>query len=199
MKNQLKSLMIFICLLMTASSYGQSAFGLKGGVNLTNLQVNDPDASYSSRAGYHVGVFFRERFSKVAIQPEVLLSTMSTDVSSTLLGDYKDSFTYLSVPIMVKFYIVSGLNIHVGPQFSFLLDGERTGNSNLLGSSSKDIKDYYKSSDISVSAGAGWDLPFGLNVDLRYNIGVQDINDVSSGNEAKSRIFQVSVGWNFLK
>jgi hypothetical protein len=188
---------IILILLLSYAAHAQTAFGLKGGLNLTNLNVDDPEASYDSRAGYHVGIFLRGRFSKIGIQPEVLLSTASTDVS-TLLGDYKDSFTYLSVPVMIKFYIISGLNIHAGPQFSFLLDGERKGEFGRI-SSTTDIKEYYKSSDVSVSAGAGWDFPFGLNVDFRYNIGVTDINDVSGGEEAKSRIFQVSLGWNFLK
>jgi hypothetical protein len=140
----------------------------------------------------------REKFSKVAIQPELLISTQSTDVTSTALGDYQDKFTYLSIPIMVKFYVVSGLNIHAGPQFGFLLDGDRTYDGP-LGQGSDDIKDYYKNSDVSVSLGAGWDFPFGLSTDLRYNIGVQDINEASGGEEAKSRVFQVSLSWNFIK
>jgi hypothetical protein len=176
----------------------QAAFGLKGGLNLANLKVDDPEASYNSRTGYHAGVFVRGKFSKVAIQPEVLLFTQGSDVNSSTLGEFKDSFTYLSIPVMVKFYVVSGLNVHVGPQFGFLLDGERTGNIQGL-SFNYDIKDYYKNSDISVSLGGGWDFPFGLNVDVRYNIGVQDINDQADGEEAKSRVFQVSLGWNFLK
>jgi hypothetical protein len=120
------------------------------------------------------------------------------DVKSTLLGEYQDNFTYLSVPVMVKFYIIDGLNLHLGPQFGFLIDGERKFQ-NPLSEGSRDIKDYYKKSDISVSLGGGWDLPFGLNLDVRYNIGIQDINNVSNGEEAKSRVFFVSLGWNFLK
>lgn len=191
-------LLMFLGMGMSASA--QTAFGLKGGLNLTSLNVDDPESSYDSRSGYHVGIFLREKFSKVAIQPEVLLFTQSTDISSVAVGQYEfqDNFTYLSVPIMVKFYLVSGLNIHVGPQFGFLIDGERKGS--FLGQSfNEDIKDYYKKSDISVSVGGGWDFPFGLNLDVRYNIGIQDINDQADGNEAKSRVFQVSVGWNFLK
>ncbi|HRJ28622.1 MAG TPA: porin family protein [Cyclobacteriaceae bacterium] len=176
----------------------QAAFGLKGGLNLANLRVDDPEASYNSRTGYHAGVFVRGKFSKVAVQPEVLLFTQGSEVNSSILGEFKDSFTYLSIPVMVKFYVVSGLNIHVGPQFGFLLDGERKGS--FLGQTyNYDIKDYYKNSDISVSLGGGWDFPFGLNVDVRYNIGVQDINDQANGEEVKSRVFQVSLGWNFLK
>ena len=40
---------------------------------------------------------------------------------------------------------------------------------------------------------------FGLGLDLRYNIGVKDINDAVDGEEARSRIFVVSLGWNFLR
>ena len=175
----------------------QVGFGIKAGLNLSDLKVDDPKGTYESATGYHAGLFLRAKFSKVAIQPEVLLFTQSTDVES-ILGTYTDSFTYLSVPVMFKFYLISGVNIHAGPQFGFLLDGERKFDTRLFQGSS-DIKDYYKSTDVSVSVGAGWDLPFfPLNLDVRYNIGVQDINNFESGEETKSRVFQVSLGWNFL-
>lgn len=90
------------------------------------------------------------------------------------------------------------MNFQVGPQVGFLLDGEQTG-STLVGEFKNDIKDQYANSDFSVSVGAGWDFGFGLNIDARYNIGVKDINDAASGKEAKSRVFLISLGWNFLK
>ena len=34
---------------------------------------------------------------------------------------------------------------------------------------------------------------------MRYNIGVKDINNVANGEDAKSKVFLVSVGWNFIK
>ncbi len=174
------------------------AFGLKGGLNLANLDVKDPEGSYNSRTGYHAGVFLRGKFSKIAIQPELLLFTQGTDATNTTFGEYKDSFTYLSVPLMLKYYPVLGLNIQVGPQFGFLLDGERK-YEGVLGQGSTDIKDYYDNSDVSVSVGAGWDFKFGLSLDARYNLGVKDINNAAAGEEAKSKVFLVSLGWNFLK
>lgn len=202
MKQNVKLSSVFLLLTFvfatTASQAQETAFGIKGGLNLTNLKVSDPEASYDSRTGFHAGVFVRGKFSKIAIQPELLLFTQSTEVSSSLIGDYQDKFTYLSVPVMLKFYIVSGLNIHAGPQFGFLLDGDRNFDG-ALGSGSTDIKDYYKDTDISLSFGGGWDFPFGLSADVRYNVGVQDINEATDGEEAKSRVFQVSLGWNFLK
>jgi hypothetical protein len=199
MKSQ-KSYLVVLFFLIGAvpCATAQVAFGPKAGVNLTNLKVSDPEGSYNSRTGYHAGVFLTGKFSKIAIQPEVLFFTQSTDAKETLLGNYKDNFTYVSVPVMLKFYIVSGLNLQLGPQFGFLIDGERK-YSTRLGQGTTDIKDYYKNSDVSVSLGGGWDLPFGLNVDVRYNIGVQDINNWADGEETKSRIFLISLGWNFLK
>jgi hypothetical protein len=175
----------------------ETAFGLKAGVNLSTLKVDDPEASYDSRTGFHAGVFLRGKFDKIAIQPELLLFTQKGAGNSVLKGKYEDSFTYVSIPVMLKFYPVAGLNIQLGPQFGFLVDGERKYNSSLF--ADRDITDVYKSSDVSVSLGAGYDFKFGLNMDVRYNVGVKDINNEADGEGAKSRIFQLSLGWNFLR
>jgi hypothetical protein len=133
----------------------------------------------------------------VAIQPEVLLFTQRGEGTFSL-GKVEESFTYLSIPVILKFYPIGGLNIQAGPQFGFLLDGERK-YENAFGSIKEDIKDSYKSSDVSISLGGGYDFGFGLGLDVRYNIGVKDINDEVNGDPAKSRIFLISLGWNFLQ
>jgi hypothetical protein len=184
-------------LLGTFSASAQVGFGIKGGLNLTTLNVEDPELSYDSRTGFHAGIFLRGRFSKVGIQPELLLFTQNGDLESSLFGTAQERFTYLSIPLIFKFYPIGGFNIQLGPQFGFLLDGERTYDS-FLGSGSQDITEYYKKSDVSVSVGGGYDFGFGLGLDVRYNIGVKDINNEANGDDARSRIFLVSLGWNFL-
>jgi hypothetical protein len=190
-----------VCLLFIIVSFfafaQETAFGIKGGLNLTSLNVKDPKASYNSRTGFHAGIFLRGKFNKVAIQPEALLFTQNGDIKSSLFGTAQESFTYLSVPVMLKFYPVGGLNLQLGPQFGFLLDGERKYDT-FLGSGSQDIKDYYKSSDMSVSFGGGYDFGFGLGLDVRYNLGVKDINNAANGDPVKSRVFLISLGWNFI-
>ncbi|MBT1700202.1 outer membrane beta-barrel protein [Fulvivirgaceae bacterium PWU4] len=190
---------VMICTLVMGAELAsaQAAFGLKGGVNLTSLKLDDPDASYDSRTGFHAGIFMRGRVDKVAIQPEVLLFTQRGEGTFSL-GKVEESFTYLSIPVILKFYPIGGLNIQAGPQFGFLLDGERK-YQNAFGSIKEDIKDSYKSSDVSISLGGGYDFGFGLGLDVRYNIGVKDINDEVNGDPAKSRIFLISLGWNFLQ
>ena len=194
------SVLVILVLFAALPSAAQVAFGLKAGLNLTTLNLKDPGSSYDSRAGYHAGIFLRGKFDKVGVQPELLLFTQNGERrSSFITGTVQEHFTYLSIPLMFKFYPLGGLNIQVGPQFGFLLDGEREYDSGLGGSGSQDITDYYKESDVSVSVGGGYDFDFGLSLDLRYNIGVKDINNAADGDEARSRIFLLSLGWNFLQ
>lgn len=189
---------LLLSFLAVASADAQVAFGIKGGLNLTTLNVKDPELSYESKTGYHAGIFLRSRMDKVAIQPELLLFTQQGDLESSFFGTARESFTYLSIPVILKFYPVGGLNIQLGPQFGFLIDGEREYD-NFLSSGTEDITDHYKKSDVSVSVGGGYDFGFGLGLDVRYNIGVKDINDAADGQEARSRIFLLSLGWNFLR
>jgi hypothetical protein len=192
---------LVLCLVMTALSFkisAQSSFGLKAGLNLSTLNVADPSATYDSRTGFHAGLFFGGRINNIGFQPEVLLYTQNGDIETSAFGKAQESFTYLTVPLMIKFYPIAGLNIQVGPQFGFLLDGERKYDT-FLSSGTDDITDHYKSTDVAVSMGLGYDLPFGLTFDARYNLGVKDINNAANGDPVKSRVIMLSMGWNFLK
>jgi hypothetical protein len=190
---------LLIILITTVMMRAQdTAFGIKAGVNLTSMNLDDPEASYDSRTGFHAGIFLRGKFNKVAVQPEVLIFTQKGEFK-TIVGNYENSFTYLSIPFMLKFYPVAGLNLQVGPQFGFLLDGEQKYPTVTGGTGTRDITESYKSSDVSMSLGAGYDFGFGLGLDVRYNIGVKDINNEANGDPARSRVFLISLGWNFLK
>lgn len=198
MKKNLLALAITVSLFAFAhAAQGQAAFGLKGGLNLTTLDLKDPESSYESRSGYHAGLFLRGKFNNIGIQPELLLFTQQGQLESSI-GTAEERFTYLSIPLIFKFYPVAGLNIQVGPQFGFLIDGEREYHT-FLGGMTGDITEYYKKSDVAVSFGGGYDFDFGLGLDVRYNLGIKDVNNVADGEEARSRIFLVSVGWNFLR
>lgn len=190
---------VFLLFFGALSTYGQDVgFGVKAGLNLSSLNLEDPEASYDSRTGYHAGLFLRGRFDKVAVQPELLLYTQRGDIESTLFGTAEESFSYLTIPVIIKFYPVGGLNLQVGPQFGFLLDGERKYDT-FLGSGSEDITAYYDKSDISVALGGGYDFGFGLGIDVRYNLGIKDINNAADGEQVKSRVIMVSLGWNFIR
>ncbi len=174
-----------------AFAQAQFSVGLKGGLNFANLDVKSISNTYDNRTGYHAGAFALVKFTKIGIQPEVIFSQQGSTVKVNG-DDIQSNFSYVNIPIMVKLYTVAGINLQVGPQFGFLTNDPVVVNDN------EEIEGAVKKSDISLGLGVGWDLPFGLSIDGRYNLGLQNVSD-NSAFDIKNQVFQVSVGFKLIK
>lgn len=179
--------------------------GLKGGLNFPSVDAvglgNVGTSNVENASGYHVGPFVKVKVSKLAVQAEVLYSFQETNmkIQPTVGNDFDLSqrLGYLTVPVMARLYTVAGINLQAGPQFGFLLNG--TAETNLMGATtSTDIKNSLKGTDIGFNIGAGIDLPFGLDIHARYIIGISDINDISGADVSRNNQIQVSIGYSFL-
>lgn len=183
-----------------AAAFGQASvsIGIKGGLNFANVDASSIAAAYNSRTGYHAGAYVRFKFTKVAIQPELIYSQQGTTVKIST-SSFDSNFSYMNIPVILKLYLVGGLNLQVGPQFGFLTSATGPVYDSFGNVSSGDIKNQLKGSDISVGLGAGWDLPLGLSIDARYNHGISDINNSASASAVKNQVFQVSAGFRLFK
>jgi Outer membrane protein beta-barrel domain len=185
--------------MQSAYSQAEVALGIKGGLNFANVNTSSTAAAYNSRTGYHAGAFLLMKFAKFGLQPEVIYSQQGTTVKFNS-QNLDQNFSYINIPIMLKLYLVGGLNLQAGPQFGFLSKASSETYNPLTGAkTTEDVKDKLKGSDISIGLGAGWDLPFGLNIDARYNLGVSDNNNDSSGPTTKNQVFQLSAGFKLFK
>ena len=189
---------LFVLAGLSAYSQAQVAIGIKGGLNFANLDASSTTAAYNSRTGYHAGGFVLFKFSKIGIQPEIIFSRQGSSYKPLNGTSLDTRYDYVNVPIILKLYTVAGINIQAGPQFGFLASASQEVSNNGL-SSTVDIKNTLKSSDISVALGLGWDLPFGLTLDARYNLGLTKINDVTGSTDAKNQVIQLSAGFKLFK
>jgi hypothetical protein len=147
--------------------------------------------------GFHGGAFALVKLTKFAIQPEVLFSRQGAKFSFNA-QNLRTNFDYINVPVMLKLYTVAGLNLQIGPQFGFL--SKAGGNViNNLSNIVPAAKDLYKKSDLSLAVGLGWDLPFGLMIEGRYNLGLQAIQNNPSLDATKNQVIQVSLGYKMIK
>lgn len=185
----------------TNRAYSQAKFalGLKGGVNLASLNVSDPVASYQARTGFHAGAFALFKFSKIGLQPELLFSQQGSKIKLNT-QDLNANYSYLAIPVLFKLYTVAGINLHIGPQFGYLINAKSDYDpiNKVAFTSTQDVKNAYKNSDVSLNMGVGWDLPFGLVLDARYNLGLSAIG-ASSSPETKNQVWQFSVGYDLIK
>lgn len=181
-------------------SQAKVEIGLKGGLNLASINREDARANYENATGYHGGVYTLIKVANVGIQPELLYSTRGAKGDVTIGGvvdDFKQEYTYLDIPVMLKLYAVAGLNVQIGPQFGVLLSTSGEVYNPETNTTTKISKDSYKNADMAAAFGLGWDAPFGVNVAARYVLGLTDID--SGSESAKNRTFQVSLGFRLFK
>ncbi len=185
----------------SANAQAKVAIGIKAGLNFANLNTSSVAAAFDSRTGYNVGAFCLIKLAKIGIQPEIVYSTQGSSIATTIPPQsFNSTFNYVNIPIIVKIYLFGGLNLQVGPQFGFLTSAQgpefnpSTGQISLA-----DVENELKSSDISAALGLGWELPLGLTIDARYNMGLTNINDTYNSQEIKNQVFQLSAGFKLFK
>lgn len=197
-----------MCLMLVAAqqaySQAQLAIGIKAGPNFANIDTKaTAGENYRNRAGFHGGAFLLIKAAKIGIQPEVIFSQQGSKVEIDS-KNFESNFSYVNIPIILKLYTVAGINIQAGPQFGFITNAETPIQDQLNPGSYevRDVKDKMKSSDFSLALGLGWDLPFGLTLDARYNLGLSKIYENAPSQQtedAKNQVFQLSLGYKLIK
>lgn len=191
----MRKLFVYVCIGIFGvgvASAQEIDLGLKAGANFSNFS-DTKDLEMSNKTGFQVGAFAAIRIGNIGIQPELLYSKQGAKFRG------KDiDLDYVNVPVILKYYIVQGLNVQVGPQFGFVVDDN-------LGKVFTDINEGVKAREFDVSGlvGIGLDLPFGIRLDGRYNFGLSDTfksgsEDVNFINPGKNSVFTVSLGYSFL-
>lgn len=177
----------------------QVAVGVKGGVNMSKLNINSSVAdNYDARTGFHGGGFVLVKLTKLGIQPEVLFSRQGSKLSLNGVN-LEQNIDYINVPVILKLYTIAGINLQFGPQLGFLYSATGSVLDKATQAPIDATKDLFKKSDLSLAMGAGWDLPFGLMVEARYNLGLGVIQDNPQLDATKNQVFQVSLGYKLIK
>lgn len=215
-----------------ASSDKKLSFGAKAGVNFASISDVDESSgeSIKGRTSFHVGGVVQYTFSeKFALQGELLYSEAGNKYEYTESFNYdgpvragggnysynEESTTklsYISMPLMAQYFIISGLSVEAGPQFSLLVSAKEEwewtetfdGGSNSE-SGSIDLKDVTNTVDVAGHVGATYELPLGLFFTARYVFGLTKINDditingitIDTGVTNRNNIFQLSAGYKF--
>lgn len=189
--------LLLACVIFTQAALAQLNLGFKAGANLT--KVDGKSFRDEFKYGYHVGAFAEIGLGgKLGIQPEVLWNQYQTRVDSTFsniyenalsINNYRDvKLNYLSIPLILNYKLGNVLSLQAGPQFGILLDQDMT----LL----ENGKAAFDRGDLSMLAGA--QLKFSkLRLIGRYNIGLNNINDIDEQNKWKNQGWQLSVGFAF--
>lgn len=177
-------------------------FGIKGGVNYSNLKTKDDLTDENSIMGYQAGVFTRVGAAGLYFQPELYLGTKgneytSIETSSGMMDvKGKIKFTTLDLPLLVGTKIgTNKLNLRfmAGPIVSFVIDED-----NNLGTAYNSVTDFgnYKKQTFGFQAGSGVDLG-NLTFDVRYEAGLSNVSQ-SEKYSQQQNLFHLSLGFKLL-
>jgi hypothetical protein len=163
-------------------------FGLKGGLNVSNLVGDISDNTF--RTSVHLGVFSEIMISdKFSLQPELLYSGQGYS-GRVLPGFSRSKYDYINFPVLAKIYIAKKISVEVGPQIGFLVSAkEKTSDDKITIPNQKTV-------DFGLNLGLAYDLKNGVFFQTRYNLGLSNINSGSNVNAFKytNSVIQVSVG-----
>ncbi|MEX2513994.1 MAG: porin family protein [Cyclobacteriaceae bacterium] len=188
--------------------------GIKGGLNLSQLYVDQPNVEDENmKLGIHFGVFGKIPVNSfVAVQPEVLYTNMGSkiayggsdfeDLFGIETGEIRFNLNYIQVPVALAVNL-GPLNIHAGPYLSYLLSANvndwKSSDTSPTEVKELDTEDF-NSTDYGVVLGVGFDIK-GVNVGARYNFGMREVGkDGLAGNltdNSKNSVGQIYLGFGF--
>ncbi len=202
MKNLTKVLVLMTVVFVSYNATAQ--FGAKGGLGISSLLIKDNDDNLTAEFGnagfsFHVGAGYEIDFNdQLSFEPGMLFTQKKSSFDLNNLVTF--NFTYLEMPLNMKFYFIDldgdirlyGLG---GGSLGFLLSAKRDNTKLNIGSKTNDD---LKALDMGINFGAGAQFFEALNVDLSASIGVTNLsNDVRNGLKNKNSVIRLTVTYQF--
>ncbi len=193
--------------LISAGSYAQfTQYGVKAGLNLSNLTVDDAN-DRNLRTGFHAGVFGRLGFSEFfSLQPELIYTTKGfTNTYDIAVASSEVDFNlnYIELPINVVYHLSEDFAFMLGPYVGYLVSANVDTNNEILDffdfdTDSELDRDNFNAIDFGLTAGLDFTVQqfvFGF----KYNLGLTGVAKDNLpgeflGDEVKNTVIQVYAG-----
>jgi hypothetical protein len=150
---------------------------------------------------------------KIALQPEVFIRSPmgAKGISPALLGDpnldplildadVTTQLTYISMPVLVKYSFKKEISFGIGPQFGILTSAKNKYVTEVFEEDDLIFRDNVKSQFQSFDFGLIFNLEYsfqtkrGINVNLRYYLGLTDTIRNNPGDAVKNSVIEVAIG-----
>lgn len=202
-----KKLIILIAIVISGISYSSAGiinYGVKGGINFSNLSGKDWHAASYYKTSFHAGAFLDVNLLGIIGVETGLYFSQKGWVDQTKDGDeniiQQSSFTYnyLDIPVLLRFKPIPLVSLFVGPQASVYLNNnyvitDSEGEENTY---TEEHDDYgFTNPDFAFVIGTHTNLPLGIFLSASYDIGLTSL--YTNDQKIYNRTIKVSVGYKF--
>lgn len=184
--------------------------------SMPDLNANGKTIEATATGGYFFGVdveyYLNERFSLSAGLNSSQAGTGWEDYDYNLNGTYVEvtesalKTSYVSVPLTVNWYVLKGLALKTGVQFSHLTRAKNyslteysEGGVDYTTTAESNCKNDFNKFDVSIPIGLSYEFKFPIVLDLRYNMGLTNVNkhDAIDGKDHRNMQFVFTFGYKF--
>ena len=171
------------------------SLGIKGGLNMANIDFANKDYKTNRLFGFHAGILANYKLSpRFGLQVEALYSKEGANSTYIPSGEgYTGNTTFLQLPLMIQYRIMTGLQLAAGPQPGIPLaineTDERTG-------TTQDLRKSYKPIDLRWAFAVGHHLAQvpGLGINARYSFSLRSFNEGNvNGTSVKNSLFEIGL------
>jgi hypothetical protein len=160
-------------------------FGIKGGLNLTNMFVDDV-SDENMKVGFNAGFFAKIPVARgFSIQPELLYTSKGAKQEYNNIiqgqGEYRFNLNYVELPVLAVINVAKNFNLHLGPYVSYLAAANIK---NLREDHGQDEiaeldADNFNRFDYGLVGGLGVDIS-NFTIGARYSYGLREIGQSGS-------------------
>lgn len=192
--------LVLLLLFVSTITYSQSpvTFGPKVGFITSKLKSDISELEEDFKAGFQAGIFLRGNIKKLYIQPELYYAVKGGNLDSTN-SNQEFTLSTLDVPIIVGYKVIGkeafNFRIFAGPVASFILNKKIKLNGDEIADdlAEKSLQDAIW----GLQMGVGFDVLM-FTLDVRYELGLNDISSSDTKGSVKSNSFHISLGWKIL-
>ena len=197
MKKIFTLILVAVATMVAVPASAQVQFGLKGGLNVTNMSLNDDILKTENRAGFFIGptVKFTLPIVGLGVDASALYDQREAEVKGT---DEKIKQQAINIPVNLRYGVGLGetasLYFFAGPQFGFN-----------VGDKEHKITDHetrhLNSSTFSVNFGLGVMVLNHVQISANYNLVCGKTGNISVKdgikNKARANAWQISAAYYF--
>jgi len=189
-------LAFLISFLFPALSFAQTEFGIKGGLNVSDIVITnyinpDVESDFRLKAGLHAGFFINGMLNeRVGIAAELLYSEKGVNANGSI------RLHYITLPLMLQYQLTDHIFGEAGPELGYMFSA--TSDYGNVSST------YNNKFDLGLDGGFRYNTPK-LIFGIRYCVGVFSVRDpepytVPGVEKIKyqNRVLQFSVGYKLF-
>ena len=156
-----------------------SQFGVKGGVNFSQLFTKDAEKD-NMKIGFNVGIYNKMPITEMfSFQPELYYSIKGAEVkynNAFVDGTARFNLNYIEMPLLLVINITDNFNIHAGPYAAYLVSGDvKNESSGSIFDFEENINaDDYNRFDVGFEGGVGIDFQL-VSFGARYSYGLNKV------------------------